>query len=303
MRSILVTVDDTPSAIAARALAVALARQCGAHVRGVTALDVSDLEGAEAVPIGGAQFGYERYRRRQELAKERRARVAQLPELFERSLAESGMQAACTTINADIRAGLLRIVETCDLVVTGRDTEFHLEPLEGVTPLVDHIIAKGCRPVVVCGPEWNERGPVVVAYDGSAPSAKALQIAALMGIFGSADVRVVSVSRETAVAAMAVERARSFLEAHGVMAEVEVIEFDRTPCRPAGKARCGDGRKAARHGCLRSSRPRRHSLWLHDPALVRQRSGSAVHPSLSRTGGREAGFPVLGQNQMFMGRP
>jgi len=229
MRSILVTVDDTPSAIAARALAVALARQCGARVRGVTALDVSDLEGVEAVPMGGAQFGYERYRRRQELAKERRARVAQLPELFERSLAESGMQAACTTINADIRAGLLRIVETCDLVVTGRDTEFHLEPLEGVTPLVDHIIAKGSRPVVVCGPEWNERGPVVVAYDGSAPSAKALQIAALMGVLGTADVRIVSVSREAQAAAAAVERARSFLDAHGVVAEVEVIESTEHP--------------------------------------------------------------------------
>lgn len=229
MRSILVTVDDTPSAISARALAVALARQCGALVRGVTAVDVSDLEGVEAVPMGGAQFGYERYRRRQELAKERRARVAQLPELFERSLAESGMQAACTTINADIRAGLLRIVETCDLVVTGRDTEFHLEPLEGVTPLVDHIIAKGSRPVVVCGPEWNERGPVVVAYDGSAPSAKALQVATLMGVFGSADVRVLSIGREGAAAAAAVERARTFLDAYGVATEGEVIESTEHP--------------------------------------------------------------------------
>jgi nucleotide-binding universal stress UspA family protein len=50
MSSILVTVDDTPSAIAARGLAAALARQCGAQVRGVTALDVSDLDRVEPVP-------------------------------------------------------------------------------------------------------------------------------------------------------------------------------------------------------------------------------------------------------------
>lgn len=230
MRSILVTVDDTPSAISARALAVALARQCGARVKGVTAVDVSDLEGVEAVPIGGGQAGYERYRRRQERAKERRARISQLPALFERSLAQSGMeQVACTTIEGDIRSGLLRMIETCDLVVTGRDADFHLEPLEGVTPVVDHIIAEGCRPVVVCGPEWNERGPVVVAYDGSAPSAKALQIAALMGVFGTADVRVLSVAREGAAAAAAVERARTFLDAYGVATEGEVIESTEHP--------------------------------------------------------------------------
>ena len=229
MRSILVTVDDTPSAIAARAIAAGLARQCGARVRGVTALDVSDLEGAEAVPMGGAQLGYERYRRRQELARERRERVAGLPAMFERALAESGMHAPCTTLDADIRVGLLRLIETSDLVVTGRDTDFHLEPLDGVTPLVDHIIAKGCRPVVVCGPYWNERGPVMVAYDGSAPSAKALQIAALMGIFGSADVRVVSVSREAAAAVTAAERARSYLHLHGFDCELEAVETTENP--------------------------------------------------------------------------
>jgi len=229
MRSILVTVDETPSAIAARGLAVSLARQCGAEVRGVTALDVGDLDRVEPIPIGGVQYAHDRFLHRQKRANERRARIAELPALFERSLADLGMQGVCSTMESDIRGGLLRMIETCDLVVTGRDAEFHFESLEGVTPLVDHIIAKGCRPVVVSGPEWVESGPVLVAYDGSTPAAKALQMAALMGILKSSPVHVLSISRERSAAMAVAERARAFLAVHEVVADLEVVESTENP--------------------------------------------------------------------------
>lgn len=229
MRSILVTVDDTPSAVAARALAVALARQCGARVRGVTALDVSDLDRVEPVPIGGVQYAYDRLQHRRKLADERRARIAELPDVFRRCLADEGMDAECSTMEADVRAGLLRMIETCDLVVTGRDAEFHLEPIDGVAPLVDHIIAKGCRPVVVTGPQWVESGPVLVAYDGSAAAAKALQMAALIGVFGSTGAHILSIAREQLAALSMAERAHSFLAPHGVEAELEAVETAENP--------------------------------------------------------------------------
>lgn len=229
MRSILVTVDDTPSAVAARRLAAALARQCGATVRGVTALELSDLNRVEPVPIGGVQHAYDRLQHRETLAAERRARIAELPAVFQRSFADAGMGASCRTLTADVRDELLRMIETCDLVVTGRDAEFHLESLEGVTPLVEHIIAKGSRPVVVSGPENIEAGPVLVAYDGSAPAAKALQMAVLLGIFESSEARVLSISRDHSAAAAVAERARAYLEVHGVAAEPETIESSDHP--------------------------------------------------------------------------
>ena len=229
MRSILVTVDETPSAVAARRLAVILARQCGAQVRGVTALDVSDLDRVEPVPIGGVQYAYDRLQHRKKLADERRARIAELPDEFRRSLADEGMDAACSTMEADVRDGLLRMIETCDLVVTGRDAEFHLEAVEGLTPLVHHVIAKGCRPVVVTGPQWIENGPVLVAYDGSAPAAKALQVAALLGIFGTSGVRILSIGREETAALSVAERAGSFLAQYGVDADLEAVATSESP--------------------------------------------------------------------------
>ncbi|MCW5737517.1 MAG: universal stress protein [Enhydrobacter sp.] len=229
MRSILVTVDDTPSAVAARGLAVALARQCGAQVRGVTALDVSDLDRVEPVPIGGVQYAYDRLAHRERLAQKRRARIAELPAEFERSLADEGMQGGCSTMEADIRDGLLRMIETCDLVVAGRDAEFHLQPDDGITPLVEHIITKGSRPVVVSGPERPASGPVLVAYDGSAPAAKALQIAGLLGILGSGGVHILSVSRDRSAATAVAERARAFLDVHGIGADLEPVASSDHP--------------------------------------------------------------------------
>ncbi len=212
MRSILVTVDDTPSCVAAT-------RRTGAALRGVTAIEVSDINHVEPFPVGGAEYAYARLKHREQQAKERRSRIAELPTAFRSAVASQGIEAPCSTIEGDIRGGLLRMIETCDLVVTGRDAEFHLEPLDGVTPLVEHVIARGCRPVVVTGPTAIEDGPVLVAYDGSAPAAKALQLAALLGIFGSSSAHILTVQGEGADARQIAARARDFLALHDVSSD------------------------------------------------------------------------------------
>lgn len=223
MRSILVTVDDTPSSVVARGLALSLARQSGAAVRGVTGIEVSDLDGLEIAPIGAKSYAYARLQSREQQARQRRARIAELPETFQRSFVAEGMDAPCCILETDIRAELLRMIETCDLVVTGRDAEFHLEPSDGVTPLVEHIVERGCRPVIVTGPERIESGPVLVAYDGSAPAAKALQLAALLGIFGSSAVHILSVGPDRAQAMGMATRAQDFLKPHGVSADLDAV--------------------------------------------------------------------------------
>ncbi|MGD9883040.1 MAG: universal stress protein [Reyranella sp.] len=183
---------------------------------------MSDLEGIESAPIGAMGYAQDRRRHRAKVAYERRARVAELPRSFEQSCAAASVEVRCQTIDGDIRAELIHAIETSDMMVTGLDTEFHLEPSDDVSPLVEHIVARGCRPVLVTGPEAPEDGPVVVAYDGSVPAAKALQLAVLLGIFGSSPARVVSVYPGDQ-AFEAATRARDYLVLHGITADIEAV--------------------------------------------------------------------------------
>ncbi|WP_428658947.1 universal stress protein [Reyranella sp.] len=222
MRSILLTLDETPSGATAKRIALGLARQTGAAIKGISGVDVSDLEGGELAPLGAQNYAHDRRQRRAKLALERRARAAALPASFEQSCAAAGVEANCHMLGEDIRSDVLCAMETCDLVVTGQDAEFHLEPLDEVSPLVEHIVARGCRPVLVTGPEAFEEGPVIVAYDGSLAAAKALQLAVLLGIFGTSSARVVSVSPGDE-AFQAATRARDFLLLHGITTDMEAI--------------------------------------------------------------------------------
>jgi nucleotide-binding universal stress UspA family protein len=233
MRSILVTVDDTPASMAARSLAVAMARQTGAAIHGITGIEVSDLDQIEPVPLGGASHAYDRLRHRQQQMKRRQERIVELSMTFKRALAEQGLEAPCLVVEADVRGELRRQIESCDLVVTGRDTEFHLESRRGLTPLVEYIIAGGCRPVVVSGSTDAGKGPVIVAYDGSVPAAKALQMATLLGTFGPAGLgkraHIVSVGDSSAAALAAARRAGAFLKSYGVDSDLDSIVSSSDP--------------------------------------------------------------------------
>lgn len=229
MRSILTTLDDTPSCVAARTLALALAHRTGAAVQGVTAIDISDIKRVEPAPIGGIQYAHDRLMHQQQQAKARRSRIAELTREFQHACSSGGLAAQCTTLEGDVKAGLLRSIDTCDLAVMGRDAQFHLTPLDGAAPLVEFAMAHGSRPLIVCGPDAIDRGPVLVAYDGSAPAARALQLAVLLGMFDDSPAHILTIQGQREPAREIAQRAQSFLALHDVKAEVEACASTGDP--------------------------------------------------------------------------
>ena len=222
IRSILVALDDTDGAQRARDLAIAYARRTGAALTMATVLDWPHAKDAhEAVPPGGAAF------------KERRdaARAKRLEEEAEAAFAACAAAAGQTPF-ARLRLtdapepALLAAGAAHDIIVIGRDSTLGLEDCpDGLAPVIEALLHDGARPLLVVPPGPAPAGEtVLLAYDGSIPGMRAVQLFALLGLAGEMTVRVLSVAEDRAAATAMAEVAAGYLRAHGLAAEALGIE-------------------------------------------------------------------------------
>ena len=273
LRSILVALDDTPGALAARDLALALARRCGAALTAAVVLDRPHTQSEhEFVPLGGAAF---KARRDAALAERAEAEAAAALAAF--------AKAAGKTPHATLRLedapepALLRAGATHDLVVLGRDSTLGREETEdGVAPVIEHLLQDGARPLLVVPPQpVIGGGPVLVGYDASLPAMAALQLFALLDLAGGAEVRVASAATERDEAMSMAEEGCTFLRRHGLRADPLVLLGGR----PADLLLAEAGRLDARMMVLGA---------FEESGLRRLVTGSATHVLL-----RDARCPMF----------
>lgn len=222
IRSILVALDDTPGAVAARDLAIAFARHSGAALSAATVLDwphVRDMH--EAVPPGAAAF------------KERRdaARAKRLEQEAEAAFAACAAAAGETPftplrLTDAPEPALLQAGASHDLIVIGRDSTLGLEQNpDGLAPVIEALLHDGARPLlVVPAAPAPAQGGVLVGYDGSIPAMRALQLFALLGLANDSPVRVLSVAETRAEAEALAGVGVAYLRSHGIAAEALAIE-------------------------------------------------------------------------------
>lgn len=222
IRSILVALDDTEGAQRARDLAIAFARHTGAALTMATFLDWPHARDAhEAVPPGAAAF------------KERRdaARSKRLEEEAEAAFA------ACTAAAGNTPFTRLRLVDAPepallaagaahDIVVIGRDSTLGLEDCpDGLAPVIEALLHDGARPLLVAPPgPAPVTGKVLVAYDGSIPAMRAVQLFALLGLGLDLQLRVMSVAATRAEATQMAETAAGYLRSHDFDVEAVGVE-------------------------------------------------------------------------------
>lgn len=218
IRSLLVALDDTPGALAARGLAIALARRCGTALTAAAVLDRPHAaDEHEAVPLGAGAF-----KQRRDAARLRRAEAEADRALAEFAAAADGLGFEALRLEQAPEEALLRAEAAHDLVVLGRDSTLGQEETEdGVAPAIEVLLRDGARPLLVVPPgaPADLAGPVLVGYDGSRPAMRALQLFALLGLCEEGTARVVSLAEEAAEAGRLAEEAARFLRRHGFSAE------------------------------------------------------------------------------------
>jgi nucleotide-binding universal stress UspA family protein len=235
IRSILVALDDTPGAAAARDAAIALARRTGAALTAAVVLDRPHAaDEHEAVPLGAAAFKERRDARR--LARAAAEADAALAACAE---AAAGQPFEALRLDDAPEPALLRAGATHDLTVIGRDSTLGQEETDnGLAPVVEALLRDGARPLLVVPPGAaplaageDDRRPVLVAYDGSLPAMRAVQGFALLRLVEGAPAHVVCIDEDGAEARRLAAEAGAFLRRHGVA----VTEAPMAEGRPADR--------------------------------------------------------------------
>lgn len=227
MRSILLALDDTPGAVAARDVAFALARRTGAAVTAVIVLDRPHTTGAaEAVPIGAGVF-----------AARRNVKLAEAVEAEAQAVLAAARQAAGDLAFEVVRReecpeeALLAEAATHDLIVIGRDCTLGREATDdGLAPTIEALLRDGVRPLLVVpdgtvspGLSAGERlqRPVLIGHDGSAAGMRTLQLFALLGLADGEVVKLLDFTTGTSPAAL-----QRYLVRHGMQAEAYAVQGD-----------------------------------------------------------------------------
>lgn len=219
LRSILLALDDTPGALAARDAAIALARRTGAALACAAILDrPHTLDAAEPVPLGAAAFAE---RRNAALAARLEAEAAAALEAARQ--AAGGLEITPLRLEDAPEPALLRAGAGYDLIVLGRDSTLGREETEdGLAPVIEALLQQGARPLLVVPPGTPPMAgdrPVLVGYDGSVPSQRALQLFALLGLAEGSPVKLLSAEEDAAEAARLAAEGAGFLRRHGLTVE------------------------------------------------------------------------------------
>lgn len=226
MKSILVALDGTPAAIAARATAISLAQKHAARLAGIGVLDRNYLTAPEPVPVGASHYKECADRARVKRAGEQ---LIRLVEAFETECRSHGVHGSGIASDGDPKAEVIRAAQELDLIVIGKDTSFHSEAPGEITATVEYLLKHNPRPVLITPADGERISPILIAYDGSVPAARALQLFALLDIAAAAEVHVLNIQAWKADARSLTSRAASYLELYDIRAHMHPIASSDDP--------------------------------------------------------------------------
>jgi nucleotide-binding universal stress UspA family protein len=216
LREILVCLEGSPSTDAATRLAIDLARAQQASLAGLAIVDEPDIRAGAATSIGGSSFKRERD---DALVAEARQRAQDALERFAATCRNAGVAARTLEQTGRPAKSILQAMETHDLTVIGRDANFRFELEETDAATRDAVLKRARRPVLLVPPDRaGSDGVVMVAFDGSGASKRAVAAFAESGLARGRQVHVATVDDNGAAAWEMAERATQMLRAADIPA-------------------------------------------------------------------------------------
>ncbi len=226
LKSIVVAVDASPSSVEAEKLALAIAGDHGARLVGLGVLDTPFFTAPMAQPMGAAAY---KEHRDETLVEAARQRLEARLQEFAAACEAAG--AAYDAVEAEgVPHELIEAeADRHDLIVIGRETNFHGVEKHDIAEVVQRLLRDNPRPVVMVPPAPVSGERVVVAFDGSRESSRAMHIYILLGLAKGREPHVISIAADRAAAAQTAAKGAGLFRSHGFEAKAHGIAARGNP--------------------------------------------------------------------------
>lgn len=226
MRSLLLALDDTPAGITASAFALSLAKRYGAAATGAAVLDVAYLTAPEP---GGLGTTYYKYKTDLAHLDQGRAMVERLCATFLQQSQLQGVKAKVQPMEGRPWEQLSFAAGAHDIVLIGRDSNLHGEPSGGIAKTAEKILRNSPRPLLITPAAVRGPSRILVAYDGSPPAARTLQLFVLLGLAANATIDVISVNPTQDQANSCARQASTYLGLYDIPCRERAIASHADP--------------------------------------------------------------------------
>jgi nucleotide-binding universal stress UspA family protein len=222
LKGILLALDNTPASLEARKLAIALAKKHHAVIQGIVVVDPDLVSPAEPMPIGGDAY---KHHKDEVVVEKARTAAVEFAQRFTYECHEAQINADAKVTVGSALPVLIRACAPNDLVMLGVDSDF-AEDQCSLSPLIAALLRDNPRPLIVSPADAAQGTRTLIAYDGSIPAMRALQLFCGMQLRLDAEAVVVSVDRSAAGATALAGTGAAFLRDHGYSAAAQPVSSD-----------------------------------------------------------------------------
>lgn len=217
LRRLLLVVDGTKSSHSAQEVAIELAKRTNARLTGVSVLDMPWITAAQPEPLGGSAF---KVLRDDEVIRHTKKYVEELLGTFQEVCKKAGIQYEAIEVEGVPEVEIEYLSHEHDLIIIGQKTDFHHDLENESDRIVRHLVKDNPRPMIIVPPTDSFGHDIMVAYDGTLQSARALHMFLLLNLAKNRPVHIVTVHKNRHEAEELANQALRLCLAYGVEASI-----------------------------------------------------------------------------------
>ncbi len=231
MKSILIAMDESKSSKSALSVGVALARICGAKVKGLYVEDIMRLLEWQPAELISAGMGFSSAvpearptTEQVETEKQFIAEAGRLEKNFKEICNKFAVNNTFITKRGKVHGIIEEFAKTVDMVVIGKRGKTYPETSKELGPVTEDLLRLTPRPVLVVPEDAKTNNKILIAYDGSQNAQRALSTGAAFAKLLNFDVRVIGVTNDIDSAEKPLDEAKEFLAPYKLNATY-VVDF------------------------------------------------------------------------------